>query len=102
MQQQLTHELKYKSNQALLIIGTSPSGPSDNEDQVQRVICDWAFKGLLTAEMQVYFDALPLGITTICERNKFGRSHTLMVKREHLMNALSALKHGQLIPTEYK
>lgn len=102
MQQQLTHELKYKSEKALLIIGTVPSGPFTNEDEVQRVICDWAFKGLLTAEMQVYFDALPLGITTICERNKFGRSHTIMAQREHLMNALSGLKHGHLIPTEYK
>lgn len=59
MQQQLTHELKYKSEKALLIIGTVPSGPFTNEDEVQRVMCDWAFKGLLTPEMQLYFDALP-------------------------------------------
>ena len=45
MQQQLTHELKYKSEKALLIIGTVPSGPFTNEDEVQRVMCDWAFNG---------------------------------------------------------
>lgn len=102
MQQQMTHEMLFRSDRALLITGVTQSGPSNNEDQVQRVMCDWAFKGLLNDEMRGYINALPEGIATIVERNKFGRSHVIMANKQHLITALAALDAGELIPTEYK
>lgn len=102
MPQQMTHELMFRSSRALLITGTAQSGPYNTEDQVQKVMCDWAHKGLLSDEMRGYINELPEGITTILERNKFGQSHTVMAHKQHLLTALAALDAGDLIPTEYK
>lgn len=101
MKQETISELKLRLNGMLHVTGASQHIRTVDDDTAQRIICDWAFKKLLTPEIREYFNELPVTNICIVERNRIGVTHTLTVHRTTLLNTIAALDAGDLIPTEY-